>query len=77
MNARERRQIERRFKQKVTFRYQSFVDLDENDLDDEVQVWCNKNVGRKNWFRDGGDCISRGYFFADPKHVTAFILRWS
>jgi hypothetical protein len=77
MNARERRQIERRFKQKVTFKYRSYVDLDPDDLDDEVQVWCNKNVGRRNWFRDGGGWTSRGYYFADPKHATAFILRWS
>ena len=77
MNSRERRQIERRFKQKVTFKYQSYVDLDTDDLDDEVQVWCNKNVGRRHWFRDGGSWISRGYFFADPKHATLFLLRWS
>ena len=77
MNSRERRQLTRRCPQKVTFRYQPYDDIDADDLDNEVQAWCNKNVGRRNWFRDAGGWSYRGYFFAELKHASLFVLRWS
>ena len=76
MNAKQRRQIERRLCHEVVFHYKPYTDFDEDDLDEEVQYWCNKNIGRENWRRDQGGWASRGYFFADQKHVTLFVLRW-
>lgn len=76
MNAKQRRQIERRVCLKVVFRYRSHDDLDDDDLDEEVEHWCNKQIGRENWRRDQGGWSYRGYFFADQKHVTLFLLRW-
>jgi hypothetical protein len=77
MNARERRQFDRRFKTKIVFRYRQHESVDSDVLDKEVMTWCNKNVGRSNWARDSGCWLYRGYFFADPKYASLFMLRWS
>ncbi len=82
MNAKQRRQIERRVCLKVVFRYRSHDDLDDDDLDEEVEHWCNKQIGRENWRisnnwrRDQGGWVSRGYFIAESKHAMLFALRW-
>jgi hypothetical protein len=75
MNARERRQIERRFSEKVALRY-THVGPASDEFDDEVRAWCNKTIGRKNWMRDSGHWYSRLYFFTKPEHTVWFKLRW-
>lgn len=76
MNARERRQIERRFCQEVVLHY-AHRGIASDEFDDEVKTWCNKTVGRKNWMRDAGSWSKRLYYFTKPDHAVWFKLRWS